>query len=182
MLDFCLGCSNKKCWVWFLALNFLLLTFLYFCGNPYVAIQPVKTSIFDHRKIAFDVELACYWPVFLHSSCSNPAECKFEKVWGSKICTTVQLARGTSSYMGSGLSLKHHYLSLVGTVFVDWLGKEKIVFKAYDLSKLSKKPVIKIELAGLQPSGNPWTLVQTNKQTNKKQTTKHLFLANVYMT
>ena len=68
MLDFCLGCSNKKCWVWFLALIFLLLTFLFFWGNPYEAIQPVKTTIFSCRKITFERELASYWPVFLHYS------------------------------------------------------------------------------------------------------------------
>ena len=56
MLDFCLGCGNKKCWVWFLALIFLLLTFLFSWGNPYEAVQPVKTSIHDHRKIVFDAE------------------------------------------------------------------------------------------------------------------------------
>ena len=69
MLDFCLGCSNKKCWVWFLALIFLLLTFLFFWGNPYQAIQPVKTSILDSRKIVFDAEsgflLACFSPLEL---------------------------------------------------------------------------------------------------------------------
>ena len=68
MLDFCLGCGNKKCWVWFLALIFLLLTFLFFWGNPYQAIQPVKTTIFSCRKIMFERELAFYWPVFLHYS------------------------------------------------------------------------------------------------------------------
>ena len=36
-----------------------------------------------------------------------------KKVWGSKICATVQLAWSTSSYMGSGLSLKHQYSSLI---------------------------------------------------------------------
>ena len=36
-----------------------------------------------------------------------------KKVWGSKICATVQLAWSTSSYMGSGLSLKHRYSSLI---------------------------------------------------------------------
>ena len=68
MLDFCLGCSNKKCWVWFLALIFLLLTFLFFWGNPYEAIQPVKMTIFSCRKITFEQELASYWPVLLHYS------------------------------------------------------------------------------------------------------------------
>ena len=68
MLDFCLGCSNKKCWVWFLALIFLLLTFLFFWGNPYEAIQPVKMTIFSCRKITFEQELASYWPVLLHNS------------------------------------------------------------------------------------------------------------------
>ena len=97
MLDFCLGCGNKKCWVWFPALIFLLLTFLFFWGNPYQAMQPVKTTIFSCRKITFEQELASYRPVFLQSSCSDSAECKFEKVWGSKICSTVQLAWITSS-------------------------------------------------------------------------------------
>ena len=68
MLDFCLGCGNKKCWVWFLALIFLLLTFLFFWGNPYQAIQPVITTIFSRRKITFKREMAAYWPVFLHYS------------------------------------------------------------------------------------------------------------------
>ena len=68
MLGFCLGCGNKKCWVWFLALIFLLLTFLFFWGNPYEAIQPVKTTIFSRRKITFKWELASYLPVFLHYS------------------------------------------------------------------------------------------------------------------
>ena len=36
-----------------------------------------------------------------------------KKVWGSKICATVQLVWSTSSYMGSGLSLKHRYSSLI---------------------------------------------------------------------
>ena len=36
-----------------------------------------------------------------------------KKVWGSKISATVQLAWITSSYMGSGLSLKHRYSSLI---------------------------------------------------------------------
>ena len=69
MLDFCLGCGNKKCWVWFPALIFLLLTFLFFWGNPYQAIQPVKTSILDPRKIVFDAETgflrACFSPLEL---------------------------------------------------------------------------------------------------------------------
>jgi hypothetical protein len=30
--------------------------------------RAVKTSIFDCRKIAFERELASYWPVFLHYS------------------------------------------------------------------------------------------------------------------
>ena len=64
MLDFCLGCSNKKCWIWFLALIFLLLTFLFFWGNTYEAIQPVKTTIFSCRKITFEQELAAFLPVF----------------------------------------------------------------------------------------------------------------------
>ena len=68
MLDFCLGCSNKKCWVWFPAMIFLLLTFLFFWGNHYEAVQPVKTTIFTCRKITFERELAAYWPVFLHYS------------------------------------------------------------------------------------------------------------------
>jgi hypothetical protein len=68
MLVFCLGCGNKKCWVWFLALIFLLLTFSFFWGNPYEAIQPVKTTIFSCRKIMFERELASYWPVLLHYS------------------------------------------------------------------------------------------------------------------
>ena len=69
MLDFWLGCGNKKCWVWFLALIFLLLTFLFFWGNHYEAIQPVKTSILDPRKIVFDAETgflrACFSPLEL---------------------------------------------------------------------------------------------------------------------
>ena len=68
MLDFCLGCGNKKCWVWFLALIFLLLTFLFFWGNTYEAVQPVKTTIFSCRKITFEREFASYRPVFLHYS------------------------------------------------------------------------------------------------------------------
>ena len=70
MLDFCLGCSNKKCWVWFLALIFLLPTFLCFWGNPYQAIQPVKTTILDRWKIAFNWKLAsdCLFSVFPHYS------------------------------------------------------------------------------------------------------------------
>ena len=68
MLDFCLGCGNKKCWVWFPAMIFLLLTFLFFWGNTYEAIQPVKTTIFSCRNITFERELAAYWPVFLHYS------------------------------------------------------------------------------------------------------------------
>ena len=64
MLDFCLGYSNKKCWLWFLALVFMPQTFLLFCWSTCEVIQPVKTSIFDHRKIDFDWKLACYWPVF----------------------------------------------------------------------------------------------------------------------
>ena len=39
-----------------------------------------------------------------------------KKFWGSKICATVQLAWSTSSYMGSGLSLKHRYSSLISKV------------------------------------------------------------------
>ena len=39
-----------------------------------------------------------------------------EKVWGSKICATVQLAWSTSSYMNSGLSLEHRYSSLIRKV------------------------------------------------------------------
>ena len=50
------------------SLDFLLLTFLFFWGNPYEAIQPVKTTIFSCRKITFERELASYRPVFLHYS------------------------------------------------------------------------------------------------------------------
>ena len=39
-----------------------------------------------------------------------------KKVWGSKICATGQLTWSTSSYMGSGLSLKHWYSSLINKV------------------------------------------------------------------
>jgi hypothetical protein len=36
----------------------------------------------DCRKIVFEQELASYQPVFLQSSCSDSAECKFEKILG----------------------------------------------------------------------------------------------------
>ena len=85
----------------------------FFWGNPCEDIHPVKTCEIDCQKIAFEQELASYRPVFLQSSCSDSAECKFEKVWGSKICATRQLAWCTSSYMGSGLALKHRYSSLL---------------------------------------------------------------------
>ena len=58
----------------------------FFWGNPCKDIHPVKTSGIDCRKIAFEQQLASYWPVFLQSSCSDSPECKFENVWGSKIC------------------------------------------------------------------------------------------------
>ena len=45
---------------------------------------------------------------------------------------------------GSGLCLKHHYLSLISTVVVTWLRTKIQVFKADKLSKLSKNTVIKI--------------------------------------
>ena len=68
LVDFCLGYSNDKCQVLFLTLIFLLWTFLFFWWNHYEAIQPVKTTIFNRRKIAFEQELASYQPVFLHYS------------------------------------------------------------------------------------------------------------------
>ena len=37
-------------------------------GKPYQAIQPVKMSIFDRQIIVFELELAAYWPGFLHYS------------------------------------------------------------------------------------------------------------------
>ena len=99
--------NNKLFWV------ISLQTLDFSGGNPCKTIHPVKTSGIDGQKIAFQQELASHRPVFLQSSCSDSAECKFEKVWGSKICATVQLAWSTSSYMGSGLSLKHRYSSLI---------------------------------------------------------------------
>ena len=90
----------------------------FFWGNPCEDIHPVKTCGIDCRKTTFEQELAFYRPVFLQSSCSDSAECKFEKVWGSKICATVQLAWSTSSYMGSGLSLEHQYSSLIRSQFL----------------------------------------------------------------
>ena len=54
-------------------------------------------SVFDYLKI--EEELASYWPVFLCLSCSDSAECKFEKVWGSKICATGQLASGAQAHI-----------------------------------------------------------------------------------
>ena len=45
-------------------------------------IHPVKTSGIDCQKSAFEQELASYWPVSLQSSCSDSAECKFEKSLG----------------------------------------------------------------------------------------------------
>ena len=58
MLDFCLGCGNKKCWVWFPALIFLLLTFLFFWGNPYQAIQPVKRAYWTVERLCLMQKLA----------------------------------------------------------------------------------------------------------------------------
>ena len=56
-------------WLVWTPINFfLLLTFLFFWGNPYEAIQPVKTTIFSFWKITFERELASYWPVLLHYS------------------------------------------------------------------------------------------------------------------
>ena len=85
----------------------------FFQGNPCEDIHPVKTCGIDCRKTTFEQELAFHRPVFLQSSCSDSAECKFEKIWGSKICATVQLAWSTSSYMGNGLSLEPRYSSLI---------------------------------------------------------------------
>ena len=56
-VGFCLGCSNKKCWVWFLALIFMPWTFLFFRGNHLEVIQPVKTSIFDCQKDCVCLEI-----------------------------------------------------------------------------------------------------------------------------
>ena len=51
-------------------------------GSPCETIHPVKSSGIDGQKIAFQQELASYWPVSLQSSCSDSAECKFEKSLG----------------------------------------------------------------------------------------------------
>ena len=69
--------GNNK-FVWFISLFWILLE------KP---IHPVKTCEIDCRKIAFEQELAFYRPVFLQSSCSDSAECKFEKIRGfQNIC------------------------------------------------------------------------------------------------
>ena len=54
----------------------------FFWGNPCKDIHPVKTSGIDCQKMAFEQELAPHWPVCLQSSCSDSAECKFEKSLG----------------------------------------------------------------------------------------------------
>ena len=74
-------------WLWaalWLGITNYFCLFLFsglFWGNPCEDIHPVKMCEIDCRKIVFEQELASYGPVFLQSSCSDSAECKFEKVW-----------------------------------------------------------------------------------------------------
>ena len=43
----------------------------FFWGNPCEDIHPVKTCKIDYWKIAFEQELASYWPVFLQLHCGK---------------------------------------------------------------------------------------------------------------
>ena len=54
----------------------------FFWGNPSKDIHPVKTTGIDCQKMAFEQEWAPHWPVCLQLSCSDSAECKFEKSLG----------------------------------------------------------------------------------------------------